>query len=80
MQSTNSLRTKMTHPIIPKVAYIDLEYRLSVDKFLEMWNKMEEPGEPTQEDYDDFFLSHAKGYFHDMRGEIEDNIRLMEDN
>jgi hypothetical protein len=70
----------MTHPIIPKVAYIDLKYILSVDEFLEMWNEMEEPGDPTQEDYDRWCLSNAKGYFYDMRGEIEGSIRLMEDN
>jgi hypothetical protein len=70
----------MNNPIIPKVAYIPLEYTLSVDEFLEIWNEMEEPGEPTQKDYDDFCLSHAKGYFYDMRGEIEGSIRLMEDN
>jgi hypothetical protein len=67
----------MTHPIIPKVAYIALEYTLSVDEFLEIWNEM---GEPTQEDYDKSCLSNAKGYFYDMRGEIEGSIRLMEDN
>jgi hypothetical protein len=70
----------MTNPIIPKVAYIPLEYTLSVDKFLEMWNEMEEEGEPTQKDYDKWCLSGAEQYFYDMRGEIEDNIRLMEDN
>ncbi len=70
----------MTNPIIPKVAYIPLEYTLSVDEFLERWKDMEEEGEPTQKDYDDWCLADAKGYFYDMRGEIEDNIRLMEDN
>lgn len=72
----------MTNPIIPKVAYIPLEYTLSVDDFLEMWEQFfqETEGNPTQKDYDKWCLSNAKEYFYDMRGEIEDNIRLMEDN
>jgi hypothetical protein len=70
----------MTNPIIPKIAYIPLEYTLSVDEFLERWKDMEEEVEPTQKDYDDWCLADAKVYFYDMRGEIEDNIRLMEDN
>jgi hypothetical protein len=68
----------MTNPIIPKVAYIALEYRLSVDEFISLWNEMEEPGEPTQKDYDDWCLADARAYFYDMRGEIEGNVRLME--
>jgi len=72
----------MTNPIIPKVAYIPLEYTLSVDKFLEMWEEETsgQEGEPTQKDYDTFLLSIAEDAFYSMRGEIEDNIRLMEDN
>ena len=69
----------MTHPIIPKVAYIALEYTLSVDEFVGLWNELEDVGEPTQEDYDKWHLDAAKAYFYDMRGEIEDNIRLMGD-
>jgi hypothetical protein len=68
----------MTNPIIPKVAYIALEYRLSVDEFISLWCELEDVGEPTQEDYDKWCLDAAKAYFYDMRGEIEDNIRLME--
>jgi len=72
----------MTHPITPKIAYIALEYRLSVDDFLKMWEEETsgQDGEPTQKDYDTFLLSCAEGYYYDMRGEIEGNIRLMEDN
>ena len=73
----------MTNPITPKVAYIPLEYTLSVDDFLKMWEQFrfqETEGDPTQEDYDKWCLSNAKEYFYDMRGEIEHNIRLMEDN
>ena len=72
----------MTNPITPKVAYIPLEYTLSVDKFLEMWEEETsgQEGKPTQKDYDTFLRSLAEDYFYDMRGEIETNIRLMEDN
>ena len=70
----------MTNPIISKVAYIPLEYHMSVEDFLEVWKDMEMEEEPTQEDYDTFILDRGKSYFYDMRGEIEDNIRLIEDN
>ncbi len=72
----------MTNHIIPKVAYIPLEYTLSVDKFLEMWEEETsgQEGEPTQKDYDTFLLSIAEDAFYSMRGEIEENIRLIEDN
>jgi hypothetical protein len=70
----------MTNSIIPKVAYIPLEYHMSVEDFLEVWKDMEMEEEPTQEDYDTFILERGKSYFYDMRGEIEDNIRLIEDN
>jgi hypothetical protein len=68
------------HPIIPKIAYIPLEYTLSVDEFTEMWDLMEELGEPTQKDYDTFLRSYAEQYFYDMRSDIEDSIRLKGDN
>ena len=42
----------MNHPIIPKIAYIPLEYHMSVEDFLEVWKDMEMEEEPTQEDYD----------------------------
>ena len=64
------------HHIIPKIAYIPLEYTLSVDEFTEMWDLMEELGEPTQKDYDTFLRSYAEQYFYDMRSDIEDSIRL----
>ena len=64
----------MTNPIIPKVAYIALEYTLSTDKFISLWNELEDVGEPTQEDYDKWCLDNAKAYFYD--GFIEDNICL----
>jgi hypothetical protein len=51
----------MDNHIIPKVAYIPLEYTLSVDKFLGLWNELEDVGEPTQKDYDEWFLDGAKG-------------------
>jgi hypothetical protein len=73
----------MSNHIIPKVAYISLEYTLSVDEFLKMWEQFrlqETEGNPTQKDYDNWCLSTAKEYFYDMRGEIEHNIRLREDN
>jgi hypothetical protein len=70
----------MTNHIIPKVAYIPLEYTLSVDEFVGLWNELEIVGEPTQENYDQWCLAGAKQYFYDMRGEIEENIRLIEDN
>ena len=70
----------MNHPIIPKIAYIPLEYHMSVEDFLEVWKDMEMEDEPTQEDYDTFILERGKSYFYDMRGEFERHIRLMEDN
>ena len=70
----------MTNSIIPKIAYIPLEYHMSVEDFLEVWKDMEMEDEPTQEDYDTFILDRGKSYFYDMRGEIEDSIRLIEDN
>lgn len=66
----------MTNSITPKVAYIPLEYHMSVEDFLEIWNDMEEEEEPTQEDYDTFVLASGKSYFYDMRGELELHIRL----
>jgi len=70
------------HPIIPKIAYISLEYTLSVDDFLEMWEDETsgQDGEPTQKDYDKFLRSCAEDYFYDMRGDIEGSIGLKEDN
>jgi hypothetical protein len=71
----------MTHPIIPKVAYIPLEYTLSVDDFLEVWKDIDMEEEPTQEDYDTFILKRAKSFMiYNMRGKFEPQIRLMEDN
>jgi hypothetical protein len=70
----------MTNPIIPKVAYIPLEYHMSVEDFLEVWKDMKMEEEPTQEDYDTFILDRGKSYFYDMRGELELYIRLTEDN
>jgi hypothetical protein len=70
----------MTNHIIPKIAYIPLEYTLSVDEFVGLWNELEVVGEPTQKDYDEWVLDSAKAYFYDMRGNIEDSIRLIEDN
>ncbi len=70
----------MTNSIIPKVAYIPLEYHMSVEDFLEVWKDMEMEEEPTQEDYDTFILDRGKSYFYDMRGELELYIRLTEDN
>jgi len=70
----------MTNPIIPKIAYIPLEYTLSVDKFISLWCELEDVGWPTQKDYDEWCLDSAKVYFYDMRGEIEGSIRLRQDN
>jgi hypothetical protein len=66
----------MTNPIIPKVAYIPLEYHMSVEDFLEVWKDMEMEDEPTQEDYDTAVLDRAQSYFYDMRGLFEKYIRL----
>ncbi len=45
-----------------------------------MWGELEDVDYPTQDDYDKWCLDAAKAYFYAMRGEIEDNIRLIEDN
>ena len=66
----------MTNPIIPKVAYIPLEYHMSVEDFLEVWKDMEMEDKPTQEDYDTAVLDRAQSYFYDMRGLFEKYIRL----
>ena len=66
----------MTNPITPKVAYIPLEYHMSVEDFLEVWKDMEMEEEPTQEDYDAFVLDRGKSYFHDMMGQLQLYIRL----
>ena len=66
----------MTNSITPKVAYISLEYHMSIEDFLEVWKDMEKEEEPTQEDYDAFVLDMGKSYFYDMRGELELHIRL----
>jgi hypothetical protein len=68
----------MTNSITPKVAYIPLEYHMSVEDFLECWKDMEMEDEPTQEDYDAFVLEGGKSYFYDMRGELERNIVLVD--
>ena len=66
----------MTNSITPKVAYIPLEYHMSVEDFLEVWKDMEMEEEPTQEDYDAFVLDRGKSYFHDMMGQLQLYIRL----
>jgi hypothetical protein len=66
----------MTHPIIPKVAYIYLEYTFPVDDYLKRFEKREEI--PTQEDYDDRCRSQAEDYFYIMLS--DDEIRLKEVN
>ena len=43
----------MTNSIIPKIAYIPLEYHMSVEDFLEVWKDMEMEEEPTQEEYEE---------------------------
>jgi hypothetical protein len=70
----------MTNHIIPKIAFLPLEYRLSVDAFVGLWNELEVVGEPTQKDYDEWVLDSAQAYFYDMRNDIQDSIRLIEDN
>ena len=66
----------MTNSITPKVAYIPLEYHMSVEDFLEVWKDMGMEDEPTQEDYDAFVLDRGKSYFHDMMGQLQLYIRL----
>ena len=65
----------MTHPIIPKVAYIHLEYTVSLDDYLKMFEKREEI--PTQKDYDRFLRSLVEDYFSIMLS--DDEIHLKED-
>ena len=62
----------MTNHIIPKIAFLPLEYRLSVDEFWGLWNELEDVGEPTQKDYDEWVLDGAS--------DIPYSIRLKEDN
>jgi hypothetical protein len=67
----------MTNSITPKVAYIPLEYHMSVEDFLEVWEDMEMEEEPTQEDYDTLVFDRGLSYFHDMMGrQLENYIRL----
>jgi len=67
----------MTNSITPKVAYIPLEYHMSVEDFLEVWKDMEMEDEPTQEDYDTLVFDRGLSYFHDMMGrQLENYIRL----
>lgn len=68
----------MTDPITPKTAYVSLEQALSVDNFRAMWDEVGEELEPTQKDYDNFCLTHGKAFFYEMRGDIEESIRLKE--
>ena len=49
---------------------------MSVEDFLEVWKDMGMEDEPTQEDYDAFVLDGGKSYFYEMRGELENYIRL----
>lgn len=49
---------------------------MSVEDFLEVWKDMEMEDEPTQEDYNTFVLDRGIDYFYDMRGELENHIRL----
>ena len=71
---TNSITPKVAY--IPKAAYIPLEYHMSVEDFLEVWKDMGMEDEPTQKDYDAFVLDGGKSYFYEMRGELENYIRL----
>ena len=66
----------MTHHITPQVAYIHLEYTVSVDNYLKMFENREEI--PTQENYDDWCRSQAEDYFSIMLS--GDEIHLKEDN
>ena len=67
----------MTNLITPKVAYIPLEYHMSVEDFLEVWKDMGMEDEPTQEDYDTLVFDRGLSYFHDMMGrQLENYIRL----
>jgi hypothetical protein len=69
----------MTNIIIPKIAYLPLEFTLPVDEFLKMWD--ETLGEPTQKDYDNYCRSCAVEVFYGTLSEdIEESIRLRQDN
>lgn len=71
----------MTEPvIIPKIAYIALESRVTPEVFLDIWNDMQKDRQPTQKDYDEFCMDYAKQFYYDERGELEKHIKLMEDN
>ena len=68
----------MTNSITPKVAYIPLEYHMSVEDFLEVWKDMGMEEEPTQEDYDTLVFDRGLSYFHDMMGrQLENYIRFV---
>ena len=66
----------MTTTITPKVAYIPLEYHMSVEDFLEVWKDMGMEEEATQEDYNTAVLERGKSYFNDMMGQLQLYIRL----
>jgi hypothetical protein len=73
----------MTKSIIPKIAYIDHEFALSIEDFLVMWENYTggQEGEPTQKDYDTFCRSFARDVFNQMFwDDIDKNIKLMESN
>ena len=71
----------MNNPIIPKIAYLPLEFTLSVDKFISMWCELEDVDWPTQKDYDDYCRSCAVEVFYGTLSEdIEESIRLRQDN
>ncbi len=73
----------MTKSIIPKIAYIDHEFALSIEDFLVMWENETggQEGEPTQKDYDTFCRSCARDVFNQMIwDDIDKNIKLMESN
>jgi hypothetical protein len=60
--------------IKPKTAYIEID--CSIDDFFEEWEEMEEPGEPTQEDYDKWAFATAMGFLEWHRFELDNYLKL----
>lgn len=52
----------MSNSVSVKEKVATVEIRLSVEDFLEQWRELEEPGEPTQADYDTFLTGEMQGY------------------
>lgn len=58
----------------PKTAYIEIKG--PIDDFYSEWEDMEEGIEPTQEDYDNWLLSTAMGFFQYHKHELDNYLKL----